>query len=70
MEFTRYEERSGERAVRRLSQKAFQIYSDYSPLSIYEREEKYYTRGVFEADDLTFEELDRFLCDIADAMRG
>ena len=70
MDFTRYEERNGERALRRLSQKAFQVCSDYSPLSVYEREGKYYTRGIFEADDLTFEELDRFFCDIADTMKG
>ena len=70
MEFTRYEERNGERALRRLSKKAFQVCCDYDPLSIYEREGKYYTRGIFEADDLSFEELDCFFCDIADAMKG
>ena len=70
MEFTRYEERNGERALRKLSQKAFQVCSDYIPLSVYDREGKYYTRGIFEADDLTFEELDRFFCDITDAMNG
>lgn len=70
MNFTRYEERAGERALRRLSPKAFQIYTNYTPLSVYEREGKYFTRGIFEADDLTLEELDKFFSDIADALHS
>ena len=70
MDFTRYEERAGERALRQLSPKAFQVCSNYSPLSVYEREGKYYTRGIFEADDLTLTELDKFFSDIADALHN
>ena len=28
----------------------------------------FYVRGTFEADEMTFDEMDRFFCDIADAM--
>lgn len=55
-------------ALKRLSDKAFSVYAEYDPIDIYYREGLYYLRGVFEADEMTFEELDKFFCDIADAM--
>ena len=55
-------------ALKRLSDKAFSIYAEYDPIDIYYKEGLYYLRGVFEADEMTFEELDKFFCDIADAM--
>ena len=54
--------------LKRLSNKAFSIYAEYDPLSIYCRNDLYYLRGVFEADDMTFEEVDQFFCEIADAL--
>lgn len=54
--------------LRRLSTKAFSIYAEYEPLDIYCANELYYLRGVFEADEMTFQELDQFFCQIADAL--
>lgn len=56
------------KVLRQLSDKAFSVYSAYEPLDVYQRNELYYLRGVFEADEMTFEELDKFFCDIADAL--
>ena len=56
------------KTLRRLSAKAFSVYAEYDPVEIYCVNEQYYLRGVFEADEMTFEELDRFFSDIADAM--
>lgn len=55
-------------ALKRLSDNAFSVYAAYDPIDIYFKEGKYYLRGVFEADEMTFEELDKFFSDIADAM--
>ena len=54
--------------LRRLSPKAFSVYAEYDPVEIYCVNEQYYLRGVFEADEMTFEELDKFFSDIAEAM--
>ena len=56
------------KTLRRLSDKAFSVYAEYEPLDIYCKEELYYLRGIFEADEMTFSEMDKFFCDIADAM--
>ena len=55
-------------ALKRLSDKAFSVYASYDPIDIYYKEGKYYLRGVFEADEMSFEEMDKFFSDIADAM--
>ena len=55
-------------ALKRLSDKAFSVYAEYDPIDIYFKEGKYYLRGVFEADEMTFEEMDKFFSDIAAAM--
>lgn len=55
-------------ALKRLSDKAFSVYAAYDPIDIYYKDGQYYLRGVFEADEMTFEELDKFFSDIADAM--
>lgn len=55
-------------ALKRLSDKAFSVYAEYDPIDIYYKEGLYYLRGVFDADEMTFEELDKFFSDIADAM--
>ena len=54
--------------LRRLSAKAYSVYAAYDPVEIYCVNDKYYLRGVFEADEMTFEELDKFFSDIADAL--
>ena len=54
--------------LRRLSAKAFSVYADYDPLEVYCVKDLYYLRGVFEADEMTFEEFDEFFCEIADAL--
>ena len=51
-----------------LSDAAFSVYAEYDPIDIYFKEGKYYLRGVFEADEMTFEEMDKFFSDIAAAM--
>lgn len=55
-------------ALKRLSDKAFSVYAEYDPIDIYYKEGLYYLRGVFDADEMTFEELDKFFSDIAEAM--
>lgn len=54
--------------LKRLSAKAFSVYSDADPLDIYQKDDRFYLRGMFEADEMTFEELEKFFCDIADAL--
>ena len=56
--------------LKRLSDAAFSVYAEYDPIDIYFKEGKYYLRGVFEADEMTMEELDKFFCDISDALKG
>ena len=64
----RHKEKVAPKILKRLSNKAFAIYAEYEPLTIYQRNDLYYLRGVFEADDMTFEEVDQFFCEIADAL--
>lgn len=54
--------------LKRLSEKAFAVYADADPLEVYQKDERFYLRGMFEADEMTFEELDQFFCDVADAL--
>lgn len=54
--------------LKKLSAKAFSVYTDAEPLEIYQKNDMFYLRGMFEADDMTFEEMEQFFCDIADAM--
>lgn len=54
--------------LKRLSNKAFSVYSEADPLEIYQKNDLFYLRGMFEADEMTFEELEKFFCDIADAL--
>ena len=56
------------KTLRRLSAKACSVYAAYDPVEIYCVNDKYYLRGIFEADEMTFEELDKFFSDIADAL--
>ena len=67
MTFTK-RDKASPAALKRLSDKAFSIYAEYDPIDIYFKEGKYYLRGVFEADEMSFEEMDKFFSDIADAM--
>ena len=55
-------------ALKRLSDRAFSVYAEYDPIDIYFKDGLYYLRGVFEADDMTFEDMDKFFSDIAAAM--
>lgn len=54
--------------LKRLSSKAFAVYADADPLEIYQKGDIFFLRGMFEADEMTFEEMEQFFCDIADAM--
>lgn len=54
--------------LKKLSEKAFSVYADADPLEVYQKGEVFFLRGMFEADDMTFEEMEQFFCDIADAM--
>lgn len=54
--------------LKKLSVKAFSVYADADPLDIYQKDDMFYLRGMFEADEMTFEEMEQFFCDIADAM--
>ena len=54
--------------LKRLSNAAYSVYAQYDPVEIYCKDGKYYLRGIFEADDMTFEEMDKFFSDIAAAM--
>ena len=57
-------------ALKRLSDKAFSVYASFDPVDIYFKDGLYYLRGVFEADEMTMEVLDKFFCDISDALKG
>lgn len=54
--------------LKKLSAKAFSVYADADPLDVYQKGDVFFLRGMFEADDMTFEEMEQFFCDIADAM--
>ena len=54
--------------LKRLSPKAFSVYADSDPLDVYYKDDRFYLRGMFEADEMSFEEMEKFFCDIADAL--
>lgn len=54
--------------LKRLSAKAYQVYAQADPLEIYCKDGTYYLRGMFEADDMTFDEMEQFFSNIADAL--
>ena len=67
--FTMSEKRNGEMAMRSLSELAWEFYSNTDPLDVIEvlveskdedseDEKRYYVRGAYEWDNLTFEELE------------
>ena len=68
MKFSNYERRQGEMSLRNLSDKAKAVYNAVDSVEVYQREGMFYVRGIFEADEMTFEEFDQFFCDIADAL--
>ena len=54
--------------LKRLSPKAYSVYAQSDPLDIYQKDELFYLRGMLEADEMTFTEMEQFFCDIADAL--
>ncbi len=70
MESIRFSQRdkASPAALRKLSDRAFAAYAAFDPVEVYFRDGKYYLRGVLEADEMTFEEMDKFLSDVADAL--
>jgi hypothetical protein len=68
MKFSNYERRQGEMSIRNLSDKAKAVYNAMDFVEVYQREDKFYVRGILEADDMTFEEFDEFFCEIAAAL--
>lgn len=67
MEFTQ-KDRVRPAVLKRLSEKAFAVYADADPLEVYQKDALFYLRGMFQADEMTFEEMDQFFCEIADAL--
>lgn len=67
MKFTNKEEVNAEMAIRSFCKEAHEAYSGISPLYIYEKEtdegKRYFIRGVYEYDNLTFKELEQFFID-------
>jgi hypothetical protein len=66
--FTRTERNNGELACRQLSELASRVYRTTDPLDIIEVVDEsdnkiYFVRGCIEADNLTFDELDKLLTD-------
>lgn len=68
MEFNQYERRQADKSIRSLSDQAKAVYQYADMLEIYQRADKFYVRGTFEGDDMTFAELDEFFCQIGDAL--
>ena len=70
--YTSTEKNNGEFAVRRLSDKARGVYNGTDPMSIFELDTddgiRYDVRGLYDADSLTFDELQEFLEGIQDAL--
>ena len=64
MKFTTSEKTAGEMAIRRLSAKAFKIYSETDPLDVYERDDLLYVRGCIVADGITLDKLEQMLVDL------
>ena len=64
MKFTNKEEVNAEMAIRSFCKEAEEAYSGMSPLTIYEKEtdegKRYFIRGMYEYDNLTFKELEEF----------
>ena len=54
--------------LKRLSPRAFSVYAQAEPLEIYQKDDLFYLRGMFEADEMTFSEMEKFFVDIADAL--
>ena len=80
--FTKIEKINGELACRNLSAKADGVYSTSDPLEVYEVSEKeytgdectgykntYYVRGIIDADDLSFDELNELFEEFADEVK-
>ena len=67
MEFTNKEKVNAEMAIRSFCKEAEEAERGISPLYIYEKEtdegKKYFIRGVYEYDNLTFKELEQFFID-------
>lgn len=72
MNFNNRQKTAGEMALRSMSDKANEFYRGASPLDFYEVEtdwgNRYYLRGAFEFDDLTFEEAEEWFEDMQDEM--
>ena len=67
MTFTN-KDRARPAVLKRLSPRACAAYVQADPLEIYQKDDLFYLRGMFEADEMTFEEMDKFFADIADAL--
>ena len=75
MKYSNSQKIAGELAARSLSEKAWKFYQESEPLTVYEYTEDdqtLYAIDIFSEshDGLTFEELDKFLCDFSDAINA
>ena len=73
--FSNKQKVAGEIAVRGLSDKAFEFYSDITPIDVYEYDKDgmklYAYSGVFgDRDGMTFDELEQDFEEMADEMEG
>lgn len=70
--YTFKKKNNGELAVRCLSEKAQKLYNETDPLSVFERDTdeglKYDVLGLWEANNLTLEELEQFFEEIQDSL--
>lgn len=70
--YTMKEKNNGELAVRWLSEKAQKLYRDSDPLDVFEREtddgRRYDVSGMWDAKNLTLEELEKFFEEIQDIL--
>ena len=64
MKFTTKEKINAEMTLRRLSNEAFNIYSNTDHLYVYERDGLLYSSGVIDASGVTIEQFEKMLIDL------
>lgn len=64
MKFTLKEKQNAELSMRKMNEAAFKAYSGIEPLVVYEKEtedgKRYFLRGAYEYNNLSFEEMEKF----------
>lgn len=64
MKFTLKEKQNAELSMRCMNEAAFKAYSGIEPLAVYEKEtengKRYFIRGAYEYNNMTFKEMEEF----------